>query len=112
MISKVYRLRRWKVKKILKKGETVKSNLFIIKKLPNKKNFNRWAVVLSRKFAKLATIRNKKRRQIYEAIRNSITVYQQEKETYFDIVLIPYKEILTCNYQKIHQNIIDILKSL
>ncbi|MFC1655664.1 ribonuclease P protein component [Patescibacteria group bacterium] len=111
MISKLYRLRRWRVQKVLNKGENKKVGLFIVKYLPNKCKYHRWSLVLSRKFEKLATVRNKKRRQIYEAIRNNLPS-QPETEQFYDIVLIPHKQILSCNYDRIVQNTNDIFTSL
>jgi ribonuclease P protein component len=108
MISKVYRLKQWQVQKVFKKGEDRKIGLFIIKYLPNKFKYHRWSIVLSRKFTKLAVERNKKRRQIFETIRNNLA-NQPETKKHYDIVIIPYKQILTCNYQKILQNTNDIL---
>lgn len=111
MISKLYRLKQWQVQKVFKKGKDKKSGLFIIKYLPNKCEFHRWSIVLSRKFEKLAVKRNKKRRQTFEAIRENL-INQPKTEQHYDIVLIPYKEILTCNYRKILQNSNDILTFL
>lgn len=115
MISKKFRLRRWQVQKIMKREESKKMGMFIIKMIPNKLTFHRFSLVLSRKFAKLAIDRNKKKRQIYEAIRNNLQKYEENKkeaQKHFDIVLIPYKQILTCSYQKIDQNVNNVIKSL
>jgi ribonuclease P protein component len=115
MIAQNYRLRRWKVEKILKKGSEAKVGNFIIKYGGNKCGFYRFSVIMSCKFEKLATARNRKKRQVYEAIRNNLKespakTTQESENRYYDIVLIPYKKILTCNYSKIYQNINDILK--
>ncbi|MBN1494870.1 ribonuclease P protein component [Candidatus Peregrinibacteria bacterium] len=112
MIAQNYRLRRWRVEKILKKGSEAKIGSFIIKYGLNKCGFYRFSVVMSRKFEKTAVSRNKKKRQVYEAIRNNIKEKPKDEaeKRYYDIILIPYKKILTCNYSKIYQNISDILK--
>lgn len=113
MIARNYRLPRWKVKKIINQPESKKIGFFIVKKHPNKFKYNRWALTLSRKFAKRAVDRVRKRRQIYESIRN-IQKDQpfNEEKTHYDIALIPLKQILTCNYDKILQNINDIFTYL
>jgi len=68
---------------------------------------------VSRKIEKRAVIRNLKRRQIYESIRLNVEkVSVEQNNLHFDIALIPYKQIVACNYQKIHQNVKDILKFL
>jgi len=113
MISKKFRLLRWRVKKIMKTEKSERIGYFIVKKLPNKAEYHRYGLVLSRKLSKLATTRNQKRRQIYEAIREVTRELSEMKDgkrdTYYDIVLIPFKQILTCNYKQIHQNVYDIL---
>lgn len=113
MIAQKYRLRRWRAQKILKKEESEKIGMFTVKFAPNNCNFHRWSITLSRKFAKLATVRNKKRRQIYESIRNYVKEHEEKPEIkHFDVILIPHKQILSCNYHKIYQNITNILKFL
>jgi ribonuclease P protein component len=113
MIAQNYRLRRWRVEKILKKGEEKRIGNFIIRYSQNKNSFHRFSVIMSRKFEKLAVERNRKKRQVYEAIRNFMKESKDNSininNKYFDIVLIPFKQILTCNYQKIYQNVNDIL---
>lgn len=114
MIAKKFRIRKWRVQKLLKQPDSKKIGLFVVKMLPNKVLHHRWSVIISKKIEKRAVIRNLKRRQIYEAIR-VITKEENSEEkssTHFDIALIPYKQIVTCNYQKIHQNISDIFKFL
>jgi len=109
MIAKKYRLMRWRVQKILKRGINKKVGMFDIRLLPNKKTYNRYAIVISKKISKLAVIRNFKRRQIYESIRN---IDVNETVPCFDVVFIPKKHILTCNYQKIYQNVEDAINNI
>jgi len=111
MIPQKLRLRRWRVEKIIKKGRTAKIDNFIIKYTENKCNFDRFSVVMSKKFEKLAVTRNRKRRQVYESIRNIIKTLDAQT-AHFDIILIPYKKILSCNYEKIYQNVNNIFKQL
>lgn len=113
MIARKYRLKRWKVNKLLKRPESKKIGLFIVKTFPNKAHYHKWALTLSRKFAKKAVDRVKKRRQIYESIR-LIQKEKKEKEgaQYFDVALIPLKQILSKDYDTIHQNILDIFTYL
>lgn len=113
MIAKTFRLRRWRVQKILKREESKKIGKFIVKMLPNKVRFHRFSLVLSRKFAKKAVDRNKKKRQIYESIRENLKHFKEkELETYQDVVLIPYKHILTSTFSEIELNINDIITYL
>lgn len=113
MISRKYRLRRWRVNKILKDPVSQKIGFFIVKCKPNKERFHKWALTLSRKFAKKAVDRVRKRRQIYESIREiQKTRTEDPEKKHYDLVLIPLKQILTCNYQKILQNVSDIFTYL
>ena len=111
MISQNYRLRRWNIEKILKKGASYKSELFIVKYLENKLAHSRFSVTMSRKFEKLATVRNKKKRQVYEAIRNLIKEENAPAKN-VDMVLIPYKKLLKTGYQKIYENLKNIFTLL
>jgi len=111
MIAQNYRLQRWKIEKILKKGASVKVELFIVKYLENKLDHSRFSVTMSAKFEKLATIRNRKKRQVYEAIRNLLKEDTKPKKN-TDMVLIPYKKLLTCGYNKIYSNINNIFTLL
>jgi len=111
MIAQKFRLHRWRVQKLLKQPDNKKIGFFIVKHLSNKVVRNRWSIVVSKKIEKTAVARNLKRRQIYEAIR-LIKKETPECKQGFDLVLIPHKQIVTCNYQKIHQNVSDIFKFL
>lgn len=98
---------------VLKRGKQEYIGGFIVKFVPNKKSFHRWSLVVSRKFSKSAVKRNKKRRQIYESIRN----YTKDKEAksapeYHDIVLIPKKTLIDYDYRTIYNNIADIVEKL
>jgi len=111
MIAQKFRLSRWRVQKLLKQPDSKKIGFFIVKYLSNKVARNRWSIVISKKIEKSAVGRNLKRRQIYEAIRLT-TKETTECKQGFDLLLIPHKQIVTCNYQKIHQNVRDIFKFL
>ncbi len=113
MIAQQYRLKRWRIQKLLKQPGGKKIGFFIVKHIPNKIDHHRWSIVMSRKVDKRASVRNRKRRQIYEAIRLLNKAFPTTSHsTHFDVALIPYKQIVTCNYQKIHQNVSDIYKHL
>lgn len=112
MIAKKYRLRKWRVEKILKKGIQKNIGNFIVKIIPNNECFHRWSLVVSRKFSRLATKRNRTRRQIYEAIRNCTQDKEEKIDKYHDVVLIPKKTLIQCSYHTIYKNISDILEYL
>lgn len=106
MLKKLHRLRKWEVERVLKKGADKKIGDFIVKYIENKKGFYSWNTVLSVKFAKKAVDRNKKRRQVYEAIRLAMNDHEEKG---YDIALIPMKKVLNSKYITIAQHINDIL---
>ncbi|MBD3361004.1 ribonuclease P protein component [Candidatus Peregrinibacteria bacterium] len=108
MISKKYRIDRNLIDYILKKGESDTSNLFIIRYIKNNKDFCRYRTIVSSKLNPKAVIRNKIKREIYEAIR-IITKDKECKET-LDIVLIPKKQIKEAKYQEIEKDLEKIIK--
>ncbi len=105
MLAKKYRIERNQIQYILKKGLQDTSRLFIIRYIENKKKFNRYCITVSRKIDTKAVIRNKLRRQVYEAIRTS----NNQPKNHLDIVLIPKKNILKANFEEITQDIEEII---
>lgn len=69
MINKTQRISTFRASWLLKKGAKFSNEFFSVKFLLNKKDFNRYSVVVSKKIFKLATDRNSLRRQLYEALR-------------------------------------------
>jgi ribonuclease P protein component len=102
MIAKKFRLKRSDLALPLEKGETLHSKLFIIKYLKNNENFSRYCVIISRKISNKAVVRNKLRRQAFEAIAK---IEKLEKNQNFDIVLIPRKQILESSYKDIEEDL-------
>lgn len=69
MINKTQRISTFRAAWLLNKGAKFSNEFFSVKFLLNKKDFNRYSVVVSKKIFKLATDRNSLRRQLYEALR-------------------------------------------
>ena len=69
---------------IFKNSLSFKGNLFILKATKNKLGLNRFGFVVSQKVSKKATIRNKIRRRLVEAVRPRI----KDIKVGADIVLI------------------------
>ena len=91
MIARKYRLNRENIDFILKKGKLLKSRFFLIRIVQNSLEFNRFALIVSKKIHKKAVDRNKLRRQIFESIRLNMPLNNLKKS---DIVLIPKKKII------------------
>lgn len=93
----------------LKKGESAKNGFFVIRKLKNQLLHNRYAIVISKKLEKSAVKRNKKRRQIYEIIR------QLEKTSFIDIsspsdiVLLARKPVIEASFDDLNKTLREIL---
>ena len=105
MISTKHRVPRELIPYILRKGEESASTLFIIRYMKNDQHFSRYRVIISKKIEAKAVPRNKLRRQVYEAIRNSMEIKNQN----YDYILIPKKKIIDASYQNIQ---LDISKNI
>ncbi len=69
MISKNQRISKTQISWLLKKSQKINDDFFSIKFNLNKKSFCRYSIVISKKILKLATDRNRLRRQCYEILR-------------------------------------------
>lgn len=98
MLKKENRLKKKKDFDAIFKEWKFKRSLFIllgIKK--NDLNYSRFGIIVSKKIAKKAVVRNKIKRKIREILRNRI----KEIDRGYDVVIIPSKEIVDKNYQEI-----------
>ena len=109
MIVKKYRLEGNQIEYILKKGESTRSKLFIIRYTENDQGHNRYCIIISRKISAKAVIRNKLKRRIYEAIQAN----EQTNKSNLDIILIPKKESKNAKFEDIDKDIrwINSIKS-
>ncbi|RJR30985.1 ribonuclease P protein component, partial [Candidatus Parcubacteria bacterium] len=69
--------------------------------------YNRFAVVVSAKISKKATVRNKIRRRIYEILRINLT----RMENGYDMIVIVSPDIIK-NYKEIERVLLGILKKI
>jgi ribonuclease P protein component len=74
MLPKINRIRKKKdfetiFKRAQRASQSFKSNLFIFKMMKNDLGLNRFGFVVSQKVSKKATVRNKVRRRLTEAIK-------------------------------------------
>lgn len=106
MIQKRFRLNKIEVEHLLKKGNSFRNPLFIIRYRKTLFPFSRFTIIISKKLEATAVKRNKLRRQIYEAIRKNT---QESDQYHFDIALIPTKQVLSCSYGDKENAIISIL---
>lgn len=105
MLPKINRIKKKKDFEIISKnGKNIKSNLFILKVLPNNFGISRFAFVISQKVSKKAVVRNKIRRRLSKVIEKKI----KEIKPGIDIVFIVLKAIETNSFLEIEKEVIDI----
>lgn len=99
MLSTKYRFHsRGGVNYVYKHGKTVRKSGVSLVFCENKRGFTRMAVVVSKKVAKTAVVRNRIRRRVYEALRENIE-YIPLKHDY--IFVIYDKNIGVMSYTKL-----------
>jgi ribonuclease P protein component len=73
MLPRINRIKKKKdFEKIFKNSVSLKNNLFILRIAKNDLGLNRFGFVVSQKVSKKATVRNKIRRRLSEAIRDEV----------------------------------------
>jgi len=108
MIPTNLRLTAQEVRYALKKGDSMSSELFIVRYIKNKEEQNpKFAVITSNKLSAKAVERNLIRRRTYEAIR-----LKKDDDVKYKLVLIPKKKILKAEYKNIEDDIIKIFTQL
>lgn len=120
MISRKFRLKKADIEWVLKKGNQITVDLFIVKFLPATSTIvdalapepaaaPNFAVIVSAKISGKAVERNRLKRKIYEAIRQSALKIESLP---FKIVLIPKKRALKSDYDEILKGIEIITSKL
>ncbi len=82
---------------ILKQDDGMKTRFFGAKHRANELGWNRFAVVVSKKLAKLAVDRNRLRRQLYEAIQRAEEEISPSAQG-FDIILLTRSSLLSAPF--------------
>lgn len=107
MLARKFRLTKEKdFQKIFKQGKSFFSPLFKLKVLKNDFGTSRFAVVVSNKISKKATVRNRLRRQISEIVR----INWSKLKSSFDVVIIVKEDILRKDYGEIEKKLLESLK--
>lgn len=93
---------------VYKNGQTIKSQLIILRFIKNShRNNSRVAVVVSKKIFKSAVKRNRIRRRVYECIRPKLNYFNDS----YDIVFVIISgDILNTSYKEINNQIDQVLK--
>ena len=106
MLSSKYRFHsRGGVKYTYQKGKTIRTPKLSLVFAPNKKQRQRYAVVVSKKVLKTAVGRNRIRRRLYEAIR-----LEFDPTIKLDCIFVIYsKDFLKMDFEKIRAQIGELL---
>jgi len=118
MISKNFRLNKSDTSWVLKKGDKITTDLFIVRILrlapqPETKEVptTRFAIVISAKISKKAVERNLLKRRISETIRLNTDKIKNQDETW-KVAIIPKKRTLEVEYEIIEKDIIKLINKL
>ncbi len=105
MVPKKQRINRETFDEIMKKGRIVHSGLFSLRFLKNLEKSTHFSVVVSKKIAKTAVLRNKIRRRIYSILRKTI------KNPYF-VILFTKKGVEKAKFSEVKTEIEKIAEKL
>ena len=84
MLAKRYRL---PIQSVVKKsGQTARSRYFLLKFFPNQLEFNRIGVIISKKVAKGAVVRNKIKRTLFNSLKEFVKNGGSNKRDFLIIV--------------------------
>ena len=109
MLPKKYRLTKDRdFKKILSRGKSFFSPSFRLRYLANNADFSRFAVIVSAKISKKATIRNRLKRQVREIIRS---VRPRFKDGH-DVLIYLRSQALQKKYQQLTEEFLASLAKI
>jgi len=105
MLEKLFRIsKNWEFQNIYRKGRGASSQFFSINFIPNKYDFSRFGIVVSKKVAKKAVTRNKLKRQVREL------VFELSKKVsgHYDVIISTKVAGLDLDYQKLKKELEEI----
>ena len=93
MIKKIYRLKEWLVKKVLKNKKPFFSYGIVLNFKENKLNHNRFAIIIGTKSVKSWVERNFFRRKFYDFISENNLIFNDFwKKSFYDFVFVVKKQ--------------------
>lgn len=108
MLARKYRLRTTKdVARVYRRGQAVRGSSMSLKWLANQQGHMRAAVVVSKKVAPRAPLRNRIRRRVYEHLRQISAVQEQPVDLIFNIYS---DELATMPSEKLNQQLLSLLQ--
>ncbi|PJC36671.1 ribonuclease P protein component [Candidatus Peregrinibacteria bacterium CG_4_9_14_0_2_um_filter_53_11] len=110
MLPSTHRIgQSYRIQQILRRGLFFRSFSFQAKLLTSNEAHNRFALIVSKKTAKKAVIRNRIRRRLDEAVRKCI---HAPSSTCYDIVILARSEALTTEFSRLVEEILTLLKTI
>lgn len=109
MLSQIYRFHgHGSLRYVYKNGKSIRSRLFTIRFTRNhRRKVPRFSVVVSKKVAKSAVVRNRIRRRVYEIFRTHLP---NITEVYDIVCIITTPEVATMQHQELTQAVADQLQ--
>ncbi|MDP3999450.1 MAG: ribonuclease P protein component [bacterium] len=106
MLAKKYRL---PIQSVVKKsGQTARSRYFLLKFFPNQLEFNRIGVIISKKVAKGAVVRNKIKRTLFNSLKEFVKNGSNDKR---DFLIIVSPQAASLNPEELKKEIQAIFKN-
>ena len=92
--------------RIFRNGKAVSGQFLVLKTAPNGKDFSRFGFVVSQKISKKATIRNKIKRRLREAVRMLLA----KVKSGFDVVFFTRKGIEEKGFLEIKESLEELFE--
>lgn len=109
MLKKIYRVNKnWEYQNIYRKGRHLSSQFFGINFLPNKFDFPRFGVVVSKKIAKKAVDRNLLKRQV----REIVTELAKKHRANYDVIITVRSKALGTSYAVLKKELEESFKKI
>ena len=100
MFAKKYRISKDSdFNKIFRNGKSFYGDFFMVKVLKNDLEFNRFAVVVSKKVSLKAVVRNKIKRKLREVLKKNVDLFPEN----CDVIVYANKSILNKSFDEIEE---------
>jgi ribonuclease P protein component len=107
MLKKAYRINKnWEFQNIYRKGQGFSSQFFNINLIPNKFDFNRFGIVVSKKVARKAVDRNHLKRQV----RDIVNELNKKSDSHYDAIVSVKPQSLDTDFNKLKNTLEDLFR--